>query len=434
MTSPPLPSTPGDRWYIRPRVVLPIIASLVLLSALLTPDRIAGRTGNTRLSTYSTEPQGAQLLYEMAHRLGWRVEQRRTAELPAPDPAVIHALLDPVVPLRMGEMHALLEQVREGAALLVILGGSAITRDSLHVTTTGFGGYLTSGADADTAACAVKSRQDFIPLWPDNRVHLYDLRWTAPPPTGLETFVRIDDDLTVPLRVGPNRPIPPRRPTTRSHTAAVGFPYGRGRIVVGSDPDLLRNDVLRGCSYGLDVSAVRMLEFLRDGGSVPRERIVFDEYHQGYGLQSGTTGAIGSYLGSTRSGHLLFQLLGAGLILLLAFAPRTVPPPPDAERIERRSPLEHVDALSRAYIQVGATRTATMRLLRGVRRRVQRGGIRSWTRETDDAFLARAQESAPALAPDIAHIRDALRAAVSRRDFAATGVALHRLETTLTRT
>jgi hypothetical protein len=435
MTTPP-PSQMGDRWYIRPRVVLPIIAALVLLTALLAPDRIAGRTGNDRLSTYSTEPQGAQLLYELAQRLGWRVEQRRIAELPATDPGVIHAVLDPALPPRMGEMHAMLEQVRQGGALLVVLGASSkVIDDSLHVTTTGLGGLLIPRPDADTTACEARSRQDFMPLWPDNRVHLFDLNWTGPPPAVLETFVRIDPDQTLtPARPRANRNVTPRRPGTRSQSAAVGFPYGLGRVVVGSDPDLLRNDVLRGCSYGLDVSAVRMLEYLRDGGTVPRNRIVFDEYHQGYGLQSGTVGAIGSYLGATRSGHLLFQLLGAGLVLLLALAPRTVPPPHDPERMERRSPLEHVDALSRAYIQVGATRTATMRLLRGVRRRVQRGGVRGWTRETDDTFLGRAQEVAPALAPDVARIRDALRAPVSRRDFMTTGVALHRLETTLTRT
>src|SRR4030081_268791 len=71
----------GDRWYLRPRVAFPVIGAMVLLTALLAPDQVAGRTGNSRLSTYSTEPQGAHLFYELAQRLGWHVEQRRTPEL-----------------------------------------------------------------------------------------------------------------------------------------------------------------------------------------------------------------------------------------------------------------------------------------------------------------------------------------------------------------
>ena len=43
----------GDRWYLRPRVAFPVIGAAVVLTALLAPDQVAGRTGNSRLSTYS---------------------------------------------------------------------------------------------------------------------------------------------------------------------------------------------------------------------------------------------------------------------------------------------------------------------------------------------------------------------------------------------
>ncbi|HVT39070.1 MAG TPA: DUF4350 domain-containing protein [Gemmatimonadaceae bacterium] len=409
----------GDRWYLRPRVAFPVIGAMVLLAALLAPDQVAGRTGNARLSTYSTEPQGAQLFYQLAQRFGWRVEQRRTPEL-APDPGVIQALLAPVVPLRMGEVHALLEHVRHGGALFVVLSGGDLIGDSLRIAR-GFLGGRARQRDAEDTVCAPKTRS-FVPLWPD-RALLYDLRWKGPPPDGVVTFVRVDSGSADRGNV--------RR--TRSPPAAVGFPYGRGRIVVGSDPDLLRNDVLRGCEYGLDVSAVRMLEYLREGGSVVRNRVVFDEFHQGFGSQPGTMRAIAAYLGGTPSGHLLFQLLGAGLLLLISAAPRVIPPR-DPDRIERRSALEHVDALARAYAQVGATRTATLRLLRGVRRRVEHGVARARGSESDEVFLTRAQEAAPALAPDVARIRHALASPVPPRELATVGAALHRLETTLTRT
>ena len=141
---------------------------------------------------------------------------------------------------------------------------------------------------------------------------------------------------------------------------------GRGRIVVLGSSTVLRNRALRECTNGFDILAVRALEFLSAGqGSM---ELRFDEYHQGYGSHAGSLPAILAEFAGTRSGRMFFQLAGAGVLLLLAFAPRALPPrealPPD-----RRSPLEHVDALARAYQQVGATRTATSRLVRGLRRR-----------------------------------------------------------------
>jgi hypothetical protein len=105
--------------------------------------------------------------------------------------------------------------------------------------------------------------------------------------------------------------------------------------------------------------------------------------------------------------------------------------PRATDRIERRSPLEHVDALARAYRAVGATRTATARLVHGVRRRVEQslGGQRG---VSDDAFLAWARERAPARATDVDLVRQALEKPVSRRELEVVGQALRRLETSLT--
>ena len=415
MTHPAGKSAP--RWYVRPGVVLPIVGGLVLLTALLTPERVAGRTGDGRLSTFSTEPQGAQLFYDLVQRLGWQVDQRLTAEF-AVDPTVIHAVLAPAVPLRMGEVHALLEDVRAGGAVFVVLNdGGNLIGDSLRVTTAQ-SGYQVRPARAGASPC--KPELTFVPLWPDNRAHLNSLRWRGPRPEGIETFLRVDAEQ------GNGR-------ADAERAAAVGFAYGRGRIVVGSDADFLRNDVIRSCDYGLDVPAIRMLEFLRGGGDMPRRRIVFDEFHQGFGAQPGTLHAIALFLGGTRSGHVLFQILGAGLVLLIAAAPRAIPPR-DAGRVERRSPLEHVDALARAYGQVGATRTATTRLVHGVRRRLERGKMQVLAAQADDAFLDRAERTVPALAPDVALIRRALKDRVSRHDFIAAGAALQRLESSLKRT
>jgi hypothetical protein len=142
--------------------------------------------------------------------------------------------------------------------------------------------------------------------------------------------------------------------------------------------------------------------------------------------------AVSSYLVGTPSGRLLFQMLAAGLVLLLAVAPRLIPPR-DPLAIERRSPLEHVDALGRAYAQVGATKSATARLVRGVRRRLSGGTVRAGSELSDDAFLDRALRDAPQLAAEVALIKKALHTPLPRRDFSTVGAALEQLELSLTR-
>ena len=390
----------------------------MLVVALLTPERVAGRNGDSRLTTLSTEPQGAQLFFELARRLGWRVARGREPELRGDSTAII-AELDPVIPMRRSEAHAMLERVRRGGALLFVLGEESPLADSLHVGRGADGIALSTGANT---GCPV-STAAFQPLWPDNRVHLYAARWRAPRPADAVTFVSLANADTNARR--------------RDLVAAVGFPLGAGRVVVIADPDILRNDVLRSCEYGADLAVVRMLEYLRDDGPRPREQIVFDEYHQGYGAQAGTTRAIVGYLRNTRSGRVLLQLLAALLVLLAAYAPRVLAPVATT-RVERRSPLEHVDALARAYAAVGATRTAASHLLHGVRRRFERGAVRGGVpggaRETDDTFLDRVQLHAPARAADVTLVRRALTAALPRREFLAAGAALDRIESSLTRT
>ena len=256
-------------------------------------------------------------------------------------------------------------------------------------------------------------------MWPDQTVRVWRFQWTRPRPRGTVVFARSTLEREI-----------PDTSFGRSAPAAAGFPLGAGRVVVVSDPDMLRNDVLRVCKWGLDVVTARMLDFLA-AGEPRRARLIFDEYHQGFGTHPGTLRAIIVYLSRVPSGHVLLQGMLAGLVLLLALGPRALPPH-DVERVERRSPLEHVDALANAYSRVGATRTATARLLRGVRRRVEPSGMRSpiGADDPDATFLAMA-EAFPSRRPDVALVRRALAQPLSRRDFENIGGALRRLEESL---
>lgn len=413
-------SKSASPWYARPVIVLPIVGALILAVALATPQPDAGRGGDPRLSTYSTAPMGGRIFLDLAQRLGYTTEQRRTADV-ATDSASIVAVLAPVVPLRPKEAHELLEHVRRGGGLLLMLGnGTRALADSLHV-----GGGETWARNPrrkdETEGCKPDRTADFSTrflntLWPGDRVTLTRIYWrSAIRPDSVRQFVSLEE--------------PPNLGRRKPEHSAMGFAYGRGRIVVGADGDVLRNDAIRVCKYALDIEAVRMLDYVGDS---TRRRIVFDEFHQGYGEQRGTMSAVSRYLLGESSGRLLFQLMAAGLLLLLAAAPRLIPPH-DPERVERRSPLEHVDALGRAYARVGATRSATARLVRGVRRRLAGGAVRAAHEVSDDAFLDRALRDAPALGADIELIRKALRSPVSRRDFALVGAALEQVELSLTR-
>ena len=436
-TSPPptnsTPSSPPDSsdsrpspvaWYTRPGVILPALAVLVLATALLARDPVSGRSGDPRLSTYSAAPLGARLLYELAGRLGWSVRRETRAVVQSRSNEVF-AVLDPTVALRGSEAHEILESVRRGGALLLVLGaGTDALSDSLHIEVEATGGAVETRIGA-SSACSSTRRQRFTRagLW-FGPATLFGLKGTALRGAGVQRFVYV----AAPIRRGS---------AAEPRPAVIGMPFGAGRVVVASDPDVFRNDALRDCTFGLDVPAVRALEYLREGGPVKRSTIVFDEYHLGRGQRTGTMGAMETFLRDTRWGHSVLQLATAGLLLLLASAHRVLPPRDDP-RIERRSPLEHVDALARAYSDTDASRTATLRLVRGLRRRVDRGTLRARTNDRtgdrDDGFLDRVAETIPQRAGDVALVRRALANTVSHADFREVGSAVQRIESDLTRT
>lgn len=427
MTAPGTPAAPSapsrattaatPPWWARPGIVLPGVAALAFVAALFSPVQVGPRGGDQRLSTLSSAPLGAKLLQELAERLGWRTEQHLRPTLPS-DPTAIVAVLDPVIPLRMGEAHAVLEQVRNGGAALVVLGrGNAVLMDSLDLVLAGAG--LADRVEKGARTCTTSRTDAFTSLWFGATPTMLALKWTAPPPGDVTTFLTVSvggkDDQRV------------------TSPSLIGFPYGAGRMVVAADPDVFRNDALRDCAPGFDVAAVRALEYLRDGGTTPRTTIIFDEFHQAHGARPGSIRSAMLYLGTSPSGRLLAQLTLAGLVLLFALAPRTVRPRADM-RLERRNPLEQVEALARAYEQVRATRTAAERLVRGVRRRSERGAVRDRHALTDDAWLARVADRTPALVEEVALARRALGESLPPRTFATLGPALHRIEATLTRT
>ena len=382
------------------------LAALTLLIALFTPEAPGRSEGG--LSSFSTAPGGAGIVYELAGRFGWHTERRITTldslRRRGDTRPTVQVVLAPREPLGAHEIHNLLQNVRNGGGLIFSVDGDDALTDSIGLT----GGFrvqfLNMTVDSTCTHGGGRPRQtaDLFALPPDVR----EITWTRHAPGRVEPL----------LHAGPNR---------ARMVSAVGFPMGKGRVAVVGGSGVFSNAAVRVCRLDADLAAMRLIEYTRPpSGTTPV--LVFDEFHHGFGVHGGSLKASAAYLWHARSGHLLAQGLAAGLLLLLAMAPRPLRPRDDTQ-VVRRSPLEHAAALGRAYEDVGATRTATASLIGGLRRRTR--GIVAVPASADDGEFLRAVASRiPSLRPRVDIVNRARASDTPKRDFAAVGQALAAIE------
>ena len=429
MAEPTLGPPPRRVSLLSPWVVFPLLVVVLAISVLLAPT--TGRQGDERLTTLSTTAQGAQGLAELLQRLGWEVVRDSAAPAAAPlDPDAVYAVLDPPEQLTGREVHRYLDAVRAGAGLLVVVGDRGDPfADSLGVAR-GSGGARMRIDSATVRGCPAREKTFGI-SWPQGAVYSYWLVPFRPLRGDTVHFHAVSRPLTRrERREAGLRDIDVAMvesdTTRRPAPAAIGMPLGRGRVVALADPDWLRNDVLRVCRWHAGVQAARMAQWLGGAAAAPR-RIVFDEWHQGRGAHPSAARTFRHFLAGTPAGRVLGATIVGLLVLLAASAVRPLAPLA-TERIERRSPLEHVGALARAYEQVGATRAAARRLVRGLRRRTAAGTLRAMP---DERFLDALAERHPALAPDIGVVRDALTQPRTPEQLVTVGQAVANIERTI---
>jgi len=441
MATPLGNTTPLDDAAARQRArrgtlaTLAVVLGLVTLVVLLTPVSDSG--SDTRLTTGSFGPGNARLASDLARRLGWRV---RTTDSPLRfplDTAAIYAVFDGPTPMSSAERVALLDAVRRGAGLLVAPATETpfALLDSLGLRT-GKVGDVSATPLGDCpretdplAALRVRSRMvTFDTTTPKRGSSATTVPYPASARTLLASNLRVvtpfgtitigdgngdgnddgngdrnDEDTTTAaagdqsartpsaaLEVG----VPDLQPTM------VAFRLGRGRVVALADPDVLRTDQMRNCAMGSALSVVRGLEYLSEGR---RRDIVFAELYQ-LPRTDGPGVVLMEWLQGTGAGRAVLTLMAAGLVLLLARGRRTLAPVYRA-REERRSALEHVDALATAWQAVRGTRTVARMLARGIRRRHAAG---RWRAMDDVAFLSALSERHPAIADDAALLARAM--------------------------
>ncbi len=397
-----------DRW-LRPIIVLPVLGVLLLAAVIFSPGGFTSSL-DTRLTTYSATPYGARALYDVLGRLGWHVVRRRSVFRAPVDSNGTYLIMSPPLDLSATEVSAVLDAVRRGATIVVSPDAGSALADSLRIRRTRFDEDLevlrsdtTDASDSASSFIAAAINAGGVS------------RYLRPVPTSeRDTEPVFPPDTTTLLRV--------RADSGRVQPAIMTRKLGKGTAVVVADLGFVRNDNVRDTT-GM-ILAVRLLERV---GIEPTQRLVFDEYHQGFGDATSMSGVIDHALFGTPVGRAAVQALIAGLILLLAVGIRPVKPRERAT-IERRSPLEHVGALRLAYEQIQATRLATNRLVRGLRRRHPLGAGAL----PDDAYLSLLSQRAPGAAGDTALLQRALTTPMATADWVAVGGAIDHIERAIT--
>jgi len=132
------------------------------------------------------------------------------------------------------------------------------------------------------------------------------------------------------------------------------------RVILVADEELFRNRSLR--HSGAGPFALRLFRGRYD-------RVVFEEYHHGFGAQGSLAGATLAWSRRSPWGWAVWQLVAVGVLALLCSGIRFGAARPGIPRA-RRSPLEHVRALAVALSAARGHDEAIAAIVRGLRRRL----------------------------------------------------------------
>jgi hypothetical protein len=411
-------------------LTLGALVGLIVLIVLLTPVRDSD--SDSRLTTTRYGAGNARLAYDLAGRLGWPVRRSARPLRGSLDTAAIYAVFDGPTTMPTQDRVAILDAVRRGAGLLVApqAGAPYALLDSLGlspgkiglVTRTPLGSCPTGSTDP-LDALQVRTRMvTFKTPQTREKSDRPKVPWPADAHTLLASDVQAvpggtrdddDDDADTDAAGDSATAVPGAESltvtpiagaaTTDLRPTMVAFTLGKGRVVALADPDVLRTDQLRSCAGGGALSLVRGLEFLSNGGRRP---VVFAEFYQRESAD-GPVVVVREWLVESALGRTVLTLMLASLLLIAARGRRTLAPV-YREREERRSPLEHVDALATAWQSVRGTRTVARMLARGIRRRHAAG---RWRSLDDTEFLTALAARHPAIADDAARLSRAIETA-----------------------
>lgn len=345
-------------WFERAAVAALVVLTLTLAIVAAPAER---ETWDPRASSFLAGPRGAKALYLMLDGMGVPVDRRRMpldGRAWLPGPLALVALTRAPMP---HELDALLRWLEEGGTLIYVARPGDPTIEALGLPS------LTPLAPADSAGhvvVAVSPPDAGVPARgerpTDGDAGISAALWLA----GTDTARGFRWAFGEPGDEAQHGLVPLLR--TADGRAVVAAARRRaGMLVAWSDAEPLRNHALR--DSGGALLFARIAEHLTDDGSP----LVFDEFHHGFRGEGSAVAGTLRFLQSTPAGHGTLQLLAVGLALLVAAGTRFgAPVPPPAA--QRRSPLEHVEALAGLYRRAGAHETARRLLVCQLARRLYR--------------------------------------------------------------
>lgn len=354
---------------MRPRdealIAVLTLAVLGMTVGLLGRARHKPENRDRRPSTFLSGPGGSRALLDAMLRMGipvrrFRLRGRELAGL-EDSPRQALFLLDPTIGLSGPEVTAVLDFGRradlvlagEGAEPLMKCFGYKVRRrfpDSLQVTPPGVPAGPKSPWVRATLAPTGKPTQADSSRAADVAITTCGV----PPLARVDTLLATKGGQPVAIRL------------TRADVDR--------RVILVADEELFRNRALRYTDAGTFVLSLV-------AGSY--DRVVFEEYHHGFGAAGSLAGAVIGWSRGSPWGWLVWQAAVAGLAALLFGAIRFGPARPAIGRT-RRSPLEHVRALATALAAAKGHDVAISAIVRGLRRRLlppalrTRGDWRAW--------------------------------------------------------
>ncbi len=303
-----------DTW-----IAIGLVALLVIVTILaaIQQARVTISESLASLSSESTAPEGGRALWLWAQKLGYAVDDSVAQRYAIPEETDVVLVLEPREPFLEGEWQTLDDWTREGGTL-VAAGENWPFHDLARRFD--FDAHYTS----EVAKLAAPS-----PLW-------------LSPPLAIPAEVRTVSYLVPSQEREALLPLL----TLEEGYVLVSFPYGEGRVILGSAPYPFSNAGLKAPG-----NPELVLNVLRSAS--PQGRIWFDEWHHGKRAAAPEPQDLSTWLRHTPVGR---SLIFATIVIVLAIAlqgQRFGPPVTVKEESPRRAPLEYITAIANLNRRAG---------------------------------------------------------------------------------
>lgn len=353
---------------------LGVVGAAALALALLLVPSGAWIALDQRRSSLRTTADGVAAWSRSLDQLGPRVAPRYGSLTDEPPRGAGLVILEPILQPTAAEVRKILGWVRQGGVLLYSPGPGGPIMDSLGLS----------------LEIQMAGPGFFLPL--RERESLLPNRWTdgvAERPTASDRSVEADSTRALTW-------VPLSFVDDSIDVTLAWLPEGLGGVLVLADAEELANQTVGSSSLAIVVTRA-IVDLL-----APADTLFFSEYHQKLDGRRGFLREAYGLAASSPLGRVALYLAGAGVLLFLLSGRRFGSPLQEPEA-DRRSPLEHVEALGQIYRTSGSHGRVARRLVRGAARRM---ALQSHGAEPE-AEILRGWASKPELA---AHARTALEA------------------------